>query len=87
MRFASKRLKIEAYHAPDKGETTTNPFPPSNDSDKSVSSCMHWRDDFSHMINKMRPKGSIQPKEKSKGLKGDSNNKGKIASQTGKYGF
>jgi hypothetical protein len=39
------------------------------------------------MINKMRLKDSTQPKAGSEGLKYDSINKGKIASQTGKYGF
>jgi hypothetical protein len=87
MRFSSKRLKIEAHHAPDKGKATTSPSPPSNDSDKSVSSHMQLRDDFSHVISEIRPKGSTQPKANSESLKGDSSNKGRIASQTGKYGF
>jgi hypothetical protein len=48
---------------------------------------MHWKDDFSHMMNKMRLKDSTQPKAGSKGLKDDITSKGKIASQTGKYDF
>jgi hypothetical protein len=48
---------------------------------------MHLRDDFSHVINEIRPKGSTQPKENSKRSKGDSRNKGRIASQSEKYGF
>jgi hypothetical protein len=48
---------------------------------------MHLRDDFSHVINEIRPKGSAQPKENSERSKGDSSNKGNIASQSGKYGF
>jgi hypothetical protein len=44
-------------------------------------------DDFSHVIIKIRPKGSTQPKENSGKSKGDKNNQGKIASQSGKYGF
>jgi hypothetical protein len=48
---------------------------------------MHLRDDFSHVINEIRPKGSTQPKENYEISKGDKNNKGKIASQSGKYGF
>jgi hypothetical protein len=80
MIFSSKRLKIEAYHAPDKGKATTAPSPFSNDSDKSTSSHMKLRDDFSHVIKKIRPKGSTQPKENSESLKGDSSNKGNIAS-------
>jgi hypothetical protein len=39
------------------------------------------------VINEIRPKSSAQPKENSKISKGDSNNKGMIASQSGKYGF
>jgi hypothetical protein len=80
-------LKIEAHHAPDKGKSIVAPSSPSNDSDKSVSSCMHLRDDFSHVISEIRPKGSTHPKENSERSKGDNNNKGKIASQSGKYGF
>jgi hypothetical protein len=87
MRFSSKRLKTEAHQVPDKGKSTTVPFSPSNDFDKSGSSHVHLRDDCSHVINEIRPKGSTHPKENSERLKGDSNNKGKIASQTGKYGF
>jgi hypothetical protein len=60
---ASKRLKIEAHHALDKGKATATPSSPSNGSDKSMSSQMHLRDDCSHVINEIRPKGSVQPKE------------------------
>jgi hypothetical protein len=82
-----QKVENEAHHAPDKGKATTAPSSPSNDSDKSVSSRMHLRDDCSHVINEIRPKGSTQPKANSEKLKGDSSDKGKIASQTGKYGF
>jgi hypothetical protein len=84
---ASKRLKTKSHHAPDKGKVGVTPSSPSNDSVKSVSSHMHLRDDFSHVINAIRPKGSTQPKENSEKSKGDNNNKGKISSQSGKYGF
>jgi hypothetical protein len=80
-------LKIEAHHALDKGKSIVAPSSPSNGSDKSVSSQMHLRDDCSHVINEIRPKGSVQPKENSGKLKGDNNNQGNIASQSGKYGF
>jgi hypothetical protein len=80
-------LKIEAHHAPDKGKSTAAPSSSSNDSDKSVSSRIHLRYHFSHVINEIRPKGSTQPKANSKISKGDNNNQGKIASQSGKYGF
>jgi hypothetical protein len=55
---ASKRLKTEAQHALDKGKSIIAPFSPSNGSDKSVSSRMHLRDDCSHVISEIRPKGS-----------------------------
>jgi hypothetical protein len=48
---------------------------------------MHLRDDFSHVISEIRPKGSTQPKENSERSKGDNKNKDNIASHTGKYGF
>jgi hypothetical protein len=84
---ARKRLKIEAHHAPDKGKVVAAPSSPSNESAKSVSSRMHLRDDCSHVISEIRPKGSTQPKAFSERSTGDNNNKGKIASQSGKYGF
>jgi hypothetical protein len=80
-------LKTKAHHAPDKGKATVASSSPSNGSNKSVSSWMHLRDDYSHVINDIRPKGSAQPKENSEKLKGDNRNQGKIASQSGKYGF
>jgi hypothetical protein len=80
-------LKTEAHHAPNKGKATVAPSSPSNGSDKSVSSQMHLRDDCSHVINTIRPKGSMQPKENSEKSKGDKNNQGNIASQSEKYGF
>jgi hypothetical protein len=54
---------------------------------KSMPSRMHLRDDCSYVIGEIRPKGSTQPKENSERSKGDSSDKGKIASQSGKYGF
>jgi hypothetical protein len=80
-------LKIEAHHALNKGKDIVFPSSPSNGSDKSVYSRMHLRDDCSHVINEIRPKGSTQPKENSRKLKGDKNNQGNIASQSGKYDF
>ena len=53
------------------------PHPPMTD--KYVSSWMHLRDDFSHVINKIKPKGSAQPKENSGKSRGDKNNQGKVA--------
>jgi hypothetical protein len=48
---------------------------------------MHLRDDCSHVINEIRPKGLAQPKTHSEISRGDNSNKGKITSQSGKYGF
>jgi hypothetical protein len=76
----SKILKTEVHHALDKGKTNVVPSSPSNGCDKSVSSWMHLRDDFSHVISEIRPKGSTQPKTFLGKSKGDKNNQGKIAS-------
>jgi hypothetical protein len=84
---ANKRLKIEAHHAFDKGKVVVAPSSPSNESDKFMSSQMHLRDDFSHMISEIMPKGSSQLKAISGKSGGDNNNQGRVASQTGKYGF
>jgi hypothetical protein len=67
---ACKRLKTKSHHAPDKGKAVSSPSSPSNDSAKSVSSHMHLRDDFSHVISEIGPKGSTQPKENSEKSKG-----------------
>jgi hypothetical protein len=80
-------LKTEAHHALDKGKATTAPSSPSNGFDKSVSSQMHLRDDCSNVINEIRPRGSAQPKANSRKSRGNNNNQGRVASQTGKYGF
>jgi hypothetical protein len=71
---ASKRLKTEAAPMP------AAPSSPSDDSEKSVSSQMHLRDDFSHVISEINPKGSAQPKENLGKSKGDSSNQGRVAS-------
>jgi hypothetical protein len=84
---ASKRLKTESHHTHDKGKDVVAPSSPSSDSSKSISSRMHLRDECSHVISEIKPKGSTQPKANSEKSKGDNNNKGKISSQSGKYGF
>jgi hypothetical protein len=48
---------------------------------------MHLRDVCSYFIIEINPKVSTQPKDNQKKSKGDSNNKWKIASQSGKYIF
>jgi hypothetical protein len=80
-------FKTKAHHAPNKGKSIVTPSSPFDVSNKPVSSWMHLRDDCSHVISEIRPKGSAQPKENSESSKGDSSNKGKIASQSGKYVF
>jgi hypothetical protein len=55
---ANKKLKIEAHHSFDKGKVVVAPSSLSEDSDKSVSSRMHLKDDFSHVISEINPKGS-----------------------------
>jgi hypothetical protein len=82
-----KRLKTHAHHVHDKDKVVSSPSSPSSDSSKSVSSCMHLRDDLSHFISEIKPQGSTQPKSNSENSKRGSNKKGKIASQSGKYGF
>jgi len=84
---ARKILKTKAHHALEKGKSIIAPSSPSNCSDKSVCSQMHLRDDCSHVIKEIMPKGFVQPKANSGKSKGDSSNQGNIASQSGKYGF
>jgi hypothetical protein len=84
---ASKILKIEAHHALDKGKYVVSPSSPSDDSNKSVSSQMHLRDDCSHVISEIKPKGSAQLKVSLRKSGGDNNNQRRVSSQTGKYGF
>jgi hypothetical protein len=85
--YASKILKNEAHHALDKGKFIVAPSSPSNGSDKSVSFWIHLRDDCSHVISEIRPKGSALLKENSGKSRGDNNNQGRVSSQIGKYGF
>jgi hypothetical protein len=71
----------------DKGKLDASPSPPSSNSAKSVPSCIHFRDECSHVMSEVKPQVSTQPKANSGKSKGDSRNKGKISSQSGKYGF
>jgi hypothetical protein len=52
-----------------------------------MSSCMHLKDDCSHVISEIKPQGSNQPKANSGKSKGDNSDRRRIASQSGKYGF
>jgi hypothetical protein len=71
----------------DKGKVVASPSSPSNDSSKSMSSRMHLKDDFSHVISEIKPQGLNQPKANSGESKGDNSDRRRIASQSGKYGF
>jgi hypothetical protein len=84
----SKRLKIDIPQlVQDKGKAVASPSSPSIYSSKSVSSHLHLKDDFSHVINEIHPQGSNQPEATSEKSKGNDSEKRKIASQSGKYGF
>jgi hypothetical protein len=51
---ASKRLKIDIpQHVQDKGKVVASPSSPSTDSFKYVSSRLHLKDEFSHVINEI----------------------------------
>jgi hypothetical protein len=85
---ASKRLKTDIPQpVQDKGKAATSPYSPSIDSSKSVSSRLHLKDDFSHVISEIHPQGSNQPRATSEKSKGNNSEKTKITSQSGKYGF
>jgi hypothetical protein len=84
---ASKILKTKTRHASDKEKATAAPSSPSDDSDKSVFSQMHLRDDCYHVISEIKPKGSTQLKAILGKSRGDRSYQGRVASQTGKYGF
>jgi hypothetical protein len=60
--YASKRLKTDSPQPmQDKGKAVASPYSSSDDSSKSMSSCMHLKDDCSHVISKIHPQGSNQP--------------------------
>jgi hypothetical protein len=84
---ASKHLKTNVPHVQDKGKVVASPSSPSNESSKSVSSYMHLKDDCSHVISEIKPQGLNQPKATYGKSKGDSSDRRKISSQSGKYGF
>jgi hypothetical protein len=75
---ASKMLKTDVPHVQYKIKVVSSPSSPSNDSSKYVSSCMHVKDDFSHVISEIQPQGSNQPRATSRKSKGDNNDKRKF---------
>ena len=85
---ASKILKIDVPQpVQDKGKEVSSPSGPSTDSSKSVSSCLHLKDEWSHVISEIQPQRSNQPKAIQENSVGDNNKKRKYASQSNKYGF
>jgi hypothetical protein len=84
----SKRLKTDIPQpVQDKGKATSTPSIPSTESSKSVSSCLHLKDDCSHVISEMQPQRSNQPNATQEKSVGDNSEKRKYASQRNKYGF
>jgi hypothetical protein len=60
---ASKRLKTNVpKHEKDKGKGVATSSKSSKDSFESMSSRLHLKDVFSHIISVVQPQGSIQPK-------------------------
>jgi hypothetical protein len=60
---ANKKLKTDIPQpVQDKGKAVASPSSSSKESSKSVSSRLHLKDDFSHVINAIQPQGSNQPK-------------------------
>jgi len=84
---ASKRLKIDVPKPEqDKGKGVATTSKSSKDSFESVSSLLHLKDYFSHVISAVQPQGSNQPKAATKISKEDSSEKSSNDSHS-KYGF
>jgi hypothetical protein len=89
---ASKRLKTTIPEPElDKGKGVANPSKSSKDSSESVSSHLHLKDSFSHVISEIHPQGSNQLKvvaqdKSEKGSKEGNSEKRQTASHN-KYGF
>ena len=71
----------------DKVKAVVSPSIPSIESSKFVSSCLHLKDDLSHVINEIQPQGSNQPRATQVKSIGDNSEKNKYSSQRCKYGF
>jgi hypothetical protein len=84
----SKRLKTDIpQHMQDKGKEAESPSTPSTKSSKYVSSCLHLKHDFSHVISEIEPQGPNQPRATPENSRGDNSEKRKYASHNRKYGF
>jgi hypothetical protein len=73
---SNKRMKTKAYYTSVKEKAATAPSTSLDNSSKSMSSHLHWKEYFFHMINNTRFKEPTQPKAGAEGLKYDSSNKG-----------
>jgi hypothetical protein len=84
---ASKRLKTTMPEPEiDKGKKVANSPNSSENSSESVSSHLHIKDNFSHVISEIHPQGSNQPKAATERSKEGSSEKRQTASHR-KYGF
>jgi hypothetical protein len=70
----------------DKGKEIATQSSSSKESAKSVSSRLHIKDDYSHVISGIQSQGSNQPKASIEKSKGDSSEKRPNSSHS-KYGF
>jgi hypothetical protein len=85
---ANKRLKTDIPQPmQEKGKASASPSSPSTKYAKFVSSHIHLKYGFSHVISEIQPQGSNQPRATQEKLVGDSSKKRKYASQSTKYGF
>ena len=70
----------------DKGKGVATPSNSSKKSSKFVSSRLHLKDDYSHVISAVHPQGSNQPKDATEKSKWDNSENRPNASHS-KYGF
>jgi hypothetical protein len=85
---SSKILNIDILQPmQDKGKAMISPSSPSIESSKSLSSHLHLKYDFSHVINEIQPQGCKQPRATQGNSVGDNSEKRKYASQSNKSRF
>jgi hypothetical protein len=86
--YLSKRLKTDIPQPMiDNRKEVDSPSSPPTESYKFVSSCLHLKYDFSHLISAIQPQASNQPRDTPEKSRGDSSEKRKYASHSNKYGF
>jgi hypothetical protein len=69
----------QTSHASKTGKEVASPSSPSTNSSKLVSSRLHLKDDCSHVINKIQPQGSNQPRLLQKSIRETTVKKGKLS--------